>query len=53
MQNIHINGISIILNLRDFTYLQVTLSYLCFVEENQCEISGSHSGFAEDLILAC
>jgi len=51
MQNIHIIGMSIILNTRDFTHLQVTLSYLCFVVENQCEISGSHSGFTEDVIL--
>lgn len=38
MQNINIIGMSIILNLRYFTYLQVTLSYLCFVVENRCEI---------------
>jgi hypothetical protein len=51
MQNIHIIGMCIILNLRDFTYLQVTLSLLCFVVENQCQIRGCHSGFTEDLIL--
>jgi hypothetical protein len=54
MQNIHIFGMSVILNLQDFTYLQVTVLYfLCFVVENQCEIRGSHSGFTEDLILGC